>query len=173
MSTTKETSAGVTGDRSVPGSTPAGRSVLEVTLDPGPAEPESTVEDPSPDPMADQPHETVITTKGFSSWYGKFQALHELDLEIPRKQVTALIGPSGCGKSTFLRWINRMNDTISGAYSRGEMVLAGEDITSSQCDVVDLASIRSGVVGSLYYSAGTSIATSLHFPTEALYTLKF
>lgn len=138
MSTTKETSAGVTSDRPVPGSTPAGRSVLEVTLDPGPAEPEPTVEDTSPDPMADQPHETVITTKGFSSWYGKFQALHELDLEIPKKQVTALIGPSGCGKSTFLRWINRMNDTISGAYSRGEMVLAGEDITSSQCDVVDL-----------------------------------
>ena len=89
---------------------------------------------PEPEPVT----ETIISCREFSSWYGKFQALHSLSLEIPKRRVTALIGPSGCGKSTFLRWINRMNDTISGARSSGMMTLAGLDITSSQCDVVDL-----------------------------------
>ncbi|NUR20269.1 MAG: ATP-binding cassette domain-containing protein, partial [Gemmatimonadaceae bacterium] len=46
----------------------------------------------------------------FSFWYGKKQALHEIDLVIPARCVTALIGPSGCGKSTFLRSINRLNE---------------------------------------------------------------
>jgi phosphate transport system ATP-binding protein len=87
-----------------------------------------------PDPAS----EIVIACREFSSWYGKFQALHALSLEIPKQRVTALIGPSGCGKSTFLRWINRMNDTITSARSSGLMTLAGLDITSKQCDVVDL-----------------------------------
>ena len=90
--------------------------------------------DSAPEPTA----ETVISCREFSSWYGKFQALHSLSLEIPKQRVTALIGPSGCGKSTFLRWINRMNDTITSARSSGLMNLAGLDITSSHCDVVDL-----------------------------------
>ena len=89
-------------------------------------------------PAATTPPKTMITTRDFSSWYGKFKALHELNLEIPERMVTALIGPSGCGKSTFLRWINRMNDTITGARSSGSMTLGGEDITDNRCDVVDL-----------------------------------
>ena len=87
---------------------------------------------------ATAPPKTMITTRDFSSWYGKFKALHELNLDIPERMVTALIGPSGCGKSTFLRWINRMNDTIAGARSSGGMTLGGEDITDNRCDVVDL-----------------------------------
>ena len=89
---------------------------------------------PEPKPVT----ETVVSCREFSSWYGKFQALHSLSLEIPKQRVTALIGPSGCGKSTFLRWINRMNDTITSARSSGLMTLGGLDITSSHCDVVDL-----------------------------------
>ena len=96
------------------------------------AESTESMAEPSPET------ETVLMTREFSSWYGKFQALHSLDLDIPKQRVTALIGPSGCGKSTFLRWINRMNDTIAGARSSGTMTLGGLDITSSQCDVVDL-----------------------------------
>ena len=92
--------------------------------------------DPMPEPAPVT--ETVISCREFSSWYGKFQALHSLSLEIPKRRVTALIGPSGCGKSTFLRWINRMNDTITSARSSGLMTLGGLDITSSHCDVVDL-----------------------------------
>ncbi len=58
---------------------------------------------------------TALTVRNFSSWYGDFQALHDLNLDIPNHRVTAFIGPSGCGKSTFLRWINRMNSLVPGA----------------------------------------------------------
>ncbi|MFM7050953.1 MAG: phosphate ABC transporter ATP-binding protein PstB [Planctomycetota bacterium] len=80
----------------------------------------------------------AIRTRGFSSWYGSFQALKSLDLDIPAQQVTAFIGPSGCGKSTFLRWINRMNDTIPSARAEGTLDLHGIDLLSKSVDVVDL-----------------------------------
>ncbi|HEY0035823.1 MAG TPA: ATP-binding cassette domain-containing protein, partial [Longimicrobium sp.] len=56
------------------------------------------------------PAELAIRAEDFSFWYGGTRALNDITLEMPQKQVTALIGPSGCGKSTFLRSINRMND---------------------------------------------------------------
>lgn len=80
----------------------------------------------------------AISTRGFSSWYGNFQALHDLDLDIAKQRVCALIGPSGCGKSTFLRWINRMNDTIRGARCSGTLTLFDTDLTDPKYDVVDL-----------------------------------
>ena len=79
-----------------------------------------------------------IQAKAFNAWYGSFQAIHDLTLDIPRQSVTALIGPSGCGKSTFLRWMNRMNDTIAGARASGTLTLDGEDILARSVDVVDL-----------------------------------
>ncbi len=81
---------------------------------------------------------TAIQARGFSSWYGTFQALKSLDLEIPAQQVTAFIGPSGCGKSTFLRWINRMNDPIPSARAEGTLELQGKDLLAKSVDVVDL-----------------------------------
>ena len=84
------------------------------------------------------PTQTAITVRGFSSWYGSFQALRSLELEIPSQQITAFIGPSGCGKSTFLRWINRMNDTTPSARAEGTLDLHGEDLLSKSLDVVDL-----------------------------------
>ena len=81
---------------------------------------------------------TAIQARGFSSWYGEFQALKSLDLEIPAQQVTAFIGPSGCGKSTFLRWINRMNDPIPSARAEGTLELQGKDLLAKSVDVVDL-----------------------------------
>ena len=81
---------------------------------------------------------TAVTVRAFSSWYGSFQALKGLDLDIPSRQVTAFIGPSGCGKSTFLRWINRMNDTIPSARAEGTLDLHGEDLLARSLDVVDL-----------------------------------
>ncbi|MEQ8762698.1 MAG: phosphate ABC transporter ATP-binding protein PstB [Planctomycetota bacterium] len=74
----------------------------------------------------------------FSSWYGSFQALHDLDLVIPENRVTAFIGPSGCGKSTLLRWINRMNDLVPGARAEGTLRLHGSDLLDRQTDVVEL-----------------------------------
>ena len=84
------------------------------------------------------PAMTAITVRGFSSWYGSFQALKNLALDIPAERVTAFIGPSGCGKSTFLRWINRMNDTIPSARAEGTLELHGTDLLSKSLDVVEL-----------------------------------
>ena len=85
-----------------------------------------------------KPSATALSVRDFSSWYGSFQALHNIDLEVPHNRVTALIGPSGCGKSTFLRWVNRMNDLIPGARCAGDMSLLGADLMSRDIDAVDL-----------------------------------
>ena len=57
----------------------------------------------------------IIQVKDFHFFYGNYEALRGINMEIMKNRVTALIGPSGCGKSTFLRSINRMNDLIEGA----------------------------------------------------------
>ena len=80
----------------------------------------------------------AIEVRGFDCWYGDFQALHGIDLDIPENRVTALIGPSGCGKSTFLRWLNRMNDLIPTARASGTMNLHGQDLMSKSLDEVEL-----------------------------------
>ena len=59
----------------------------------------------------------------FSFWYGSKQALFDISLDIPERQVTAFIGPSGCGKSTLLRNLNRMNDLIEGVRQTGDIVV--------------------------------------------------
>lgn len=79
-----------------------------------------------------------IDVRDFSFYYGDFQALINLTLQINENQITALIGPSGCGKSTFLRSLNRMNDTIKGTRAEGEVLLDGEDIYAPHVDVVEL-----------------------------------
>ncbi|HKL75422.1 MAG TPA: phosphate ABC transporter ATP-binding protein PstB [Halanaerobiales bacterium] len=71
-------------------------------------------------------------------YYGDFQALKNINIEIKKNKVTALIGPSGCGKSTFLRSLNRMNDLITGAKVDGKVLLDGENIYQQKIDVVEL-----------------------------------
>ncbi|AFN75867.1 phosphate ABC transporter, ATPase subunit [Melioribacter roseus P3M-2] len=71
--------------------------------------------------------EAVVSTKNLSAYFGEKQALFEVNLNIPKNQVTAIIGPSGCGKSTFLRCLNRMHEVIGGTYS-GSILFDGEDI---------------------------------------------
>ncbi|MGO9094191.1 MAG: phosphate ABC transporter ATP-binding protein PstB [Bryobacteraceae bacterium] len=68
--------------------------------------------------------------------YGDNHVLHDVNLAIPPRQVTALIGPSGCGKSTFLRTLNRMHETVRHARAVGELLLDGEDMLAM--DVVSL-----------------------------------
>ncbi|MBN2553732.1 MAG: phosphate ABC transporter ATP-binding protein [Spirochaetales bacterium] len=70
--------------------------------------------------------------------YGQRLALRDVSVQIPEKKITALIGPSGCGKSTFLRCLDRMNDTISGARVHGRILLDGTDILGPAVDVVEL-----------------------------------
>jgi phosphate transport system ATP-binding protein len=82
--------------------------------------------------------EIVITNKAVNFFYGPTQALFDISLDIPAKQVTALIGPSGCGKSTFLRCLNRMNDTISGGRMEGEITINGNNIYAPGTNVVEL-----------------------------------
>ncbi len=94
---------------------------------------------------AEPTHPTKVDVRGLSLWYGDTQALFDVSLRIPEKDVTALIGPSGCGKSTFLRCINRMNDLISAVTIRGQLLLDEADVYGSEVDVVQLRS-RVGMV---------------------------
>lgn len=79
-----------------------------------------------------------IVTKDLNFYYGKKQALFDINLEIPENKVTALIGPSGCGKSTYLRTLNRMNDLIDGARVEGKVLIDGINIYQNGIDVVAL-----------------------------------
>ena len=73
----------------------------------------------------------IINTKDLHLWYGNFEALKGINLDIPEHQITALIGPSGCGKSTYLRTLNRMNDLVDGCRIEGKVTLGGDDIYGS------------------------------------------
>ncbi len=79
-----------------------------------------------------------IVVEDLDLYYGAFQALQDISLNIEEKKVTALIGPSGCGKSTFLRTLNRMNDLIDNVRIEGKLELDGKDIYSKDLDVVAL-----------------------------------
>ncbi|MEM1069498.1 MAG: phosphate ABC transporter ATP-binding protein PstB [Planctomycetota bacterium] len=103
------------------------------------------VSKPNPADDSKKHLEVAIRLDDFCSWYGDFQALHNISLEIPRNRVTAFIGPSGCGKSTLLRWFNRMNDTILSAHASGTLTMGNADLLSSRTDVVDLRR-RVGIV---------------------------
>lgn len=71
---------------------------------------------------------SIIKAKKMNLWYGENHALKNINIDIPEKEITAMIGPSGCGKSTFLKSLNRMNDLIEGCRIEGEITLHGEDI---------------------------------------------
>ncbi|HLV27211.1 MAG TPA: phosphate ABC transporter ATP-binding protein PstB [Gemmatimonadales bacterium] len=83
-------------------------------------------------------HNDAIVADEFSFWYGPKQALYDISLDVPARQVTALIGPSGCGKSTFLRSINRMNDLIPDIRHSGEIRLDGKNLYAPHLDTVTL-----------------------------------
>ncbi|MDJ1431522.1 phosphate ABC transporter ATP-binding protein PstB [Halostagnicola sp. A-GB9-2] len=82
--------------------------------------------------------EAVIQSRDLEVFYGDEQALDEIDMDIPERQVTALIGPSGCGKSTFLRSINRMNDLIDVARVEGDLYFHGKNVYDDDVDPVAL-----------------------------------
>jgi len=88
--------------------------------------------------VAETSTRSKISAKDIQFYYGQFQALKGISLEISANMVTALIGPSGCGKSTFLRCINRMNDLIDGTRLEGTVEIDGENIYDKSVDVVEL-----------------------------------
>jgi len=79
-----------------------------------------------------------ITVKNFDFFYGKKQALFDISMRIPERQVTAFIGPSGCGKSTLLRNFNRMNELIDGVRHQGEITINGQSIYDPKIQVIAL-----------------------------------
>jgi phosphate transport system ATP-binding protein len=91
-----------------------------------------------PRPANAPPPAVKIEVRDFNFYYGEAKVLHDIALDIPENQVTALIGPSGCGKSTFLRSINRMNDIIPGARAEGRIAIGGQDVNAPSVDVVRL-----------------------------------
>lgn len=82
--------------------------------------------------------EISIHTRQLDLFYGDFQALIDINLQVPTRRVTALIGPSGCGKSTLLRVFNRMNDLIEGVRITGEVTIDGQNILAPDVDLLAL-----------------------------------
>lgn len=80
----------------------------------------------------------IITVNDLCLWYGNTQALKNVNINIAKNSITALIGPSGCGKSTFLKTLNRMNDLVPGVRITGEVRYDGKDIFSPGTDVNEL-----------------------------------
>ena len=85
-----------------------------------------------------QATETCIRIEDLNLFYGEKQALYGINMEMPRRKVTAYIGPSGCGKSTLLRCINRMNDLVDGVKINGKILLDNEDIYDKSVNVAAL-----------------------------------
>lgn len=79
-----------------------------------------------------------IKVEDLKLWYGDFRALHGVDLDINRNEITAFIGPSGCGKSTFIKTLNRMNDLVPNCRIEGTVELDGKDVYSKKTDLNNL-----------------------------------
>ncbi|RJX28659.1 MAG: phosphate ABC transporter ATP-binding protein [Desulfarculus sp.] len=90
-----------------------------------------------PAPPADNA-QAIIQVRELNFFYGDVQALSDINLDIARNQVTALIGPSGCGKSTFLRLLNRMNELIPGTRVHGQVLFEGVDLYGPGVDPVEV-----------------------------------
>jgi phosphate transport system ATP-binding protein len=98
-----------------------------------PANPPSTI----PDTGKEFAEPVKLKAVHLNFYYGTYQALHDISLEVPSNRITALIGPSGCGKSTFLRTLNRISETISNTRVEGEVLLDEENVLS-----VDVTALR-------------------------------
>ena len=82
--------------------------------------------------------EMALDLRDVSAFYGSFQAIDRISIQVPRNRVTALIGPSGCGKSTLLRCLNRMNDLIPGARVEGDIRFEGRNLIDPTVDAVEV-----------------------------------
>lgn len=72
--------------------------------------------------------DSKMKVENLDLYYGKFKALKNINLDLPKNEITAFIGPSGCGKSTLLKSLNRMNDLVEGCKITGKVTLDGDDI---------------------------------------------
>ena len=86
--------------------------------------------------MSNQQHS--ITTRDVKLWYGKFQALKGINVDIKHGKITSLIGPSGCGKTTLLRCFNRVNERYGNVTTTGEIKLLGKNIYDEDVSLIEL-----------------------------------
>ena len=107
--------------------------------------------------------QNFIQVRDFNFFYGKKQALFEINLEVPSRQVTAFIGPSGCGKSTLLRNFNRMNELISGVSHEGDITIHGMSIFDPSVEIIALRR-RIGMVFQKSNPFPRSIYENIVFP---------
>jgi phosphate transport system ATP-binding protein len=110
----------------------------EVAPSPGPGIRIATRTDRDVAAEARDPRElaSVIELQDVSCWYGSFRAVRNVDIQIARQRITALIGPSGCGKSTLLRTMNRMNDLVPSYRTEGKVLFEGHDLFAAGVDPV-------------------------------------
>ena len=87
----------------------------------------------------------VLSVRGLNLHYGNFQALKDVNLDIPPRKITAFIGPSGCGKTSLLRCLNRMNDLIRSARVDGEVLFHGDNVYAPEADPTEIR-FRIGMV---------------------------
>jgi len=90
------------------------------------------------DQNPDTDKELAISARKLNLWYGTFQALFDIDLDIRQGMITSMIGPSGCGKSTFLRTINRINERLDYVRITGDIDVMGENIFGSDVEMVQV-----------------------------------
>ncbi|WP_245933802.1 phosphate ABC transporter ATP-binding protein PstB [Anaerobiospirillum thomasii] len=88
--------------------------------------------------MENKNMDSIFEVKDFNLYYGEAHALHNINMNIKKNAVTALIGPSGCGKSTFIKTLNRMNDLIPSVRTTGSILYKGQEILDSRIDVTEL-----------------------------------
>ena len=92
--------------------------------------------------MAEADQQTAAThaieTRALNLWYGTFQALFDVDLEIKQGIITSMIGPSGCGKTTFLRSVNRINERLGYVRTTGSIEVLGHDIYAEDVELVQV-----------------------------------
>jgi len=88
--------------------------------------------------LDDNNHDYAITTEKLNLWYGNFQALYDIDLNIRDGMITSLIGPSGCGKSTFLRSVNRINERLGYVRIEGSINVQNQNIYAPEVELVQV-----------------------------------
>ena len=108
--------------------------------DPSTSQPEAVVAVSSPTRQshADDAREVVFEIDDLSVFYGSYRAVRNVNLDIRKNEITALIGPSGCGKTTVLRCLNRMNDLVEGARIEGKVNYHGVDLYDDAVDAVEV-----------------------------------
>jgi phosphate transport system ATP-binding protein len=88
--------------------------------------------------LADSKRDTAIQVSNYSLWYGDFQALFDVDLDVEQGRITSMIGPSGCGKSTMLRSINRINERLGYVTTKGRIEVLGQDIYAPDVEIIQV-----------------------------------